>query len=148
MDSRPEVSGEFAERYFAARLYASRWTSASETDKEKSLAQASYLIASAFDFTSDAFEIDASGEIVWHERVMAAVCEEALWLLTRDPTLYPETLTLGLSQGAAGPVSATFDRRYIAPLICEASKRLVGRLGAFDGADDASGSCRSTPLAL
>lgn len=145
--SRPAPSIAWANDYFNARLYADAWNNASETDREKSLTQASFLIAGAFEFYESAYSIDARGAIHWNERALAAVCEEALWLLKRDPTHFPELLGAGISQASASSLSATFDRKALAPLICDAAKNLIGRLGAFEGVEDEPRSCKSTPLA-
>ena len=95
--ARPTVDLAYAETYFAARLYADAWTGANANDKVKALEQASILLAGAVDFAPDACARRDDGTAVWHERALAAVCEEALWLLTRDPTRLPELLTLGFS---------------------------------------------------
>ncbi len=141
---RPNVTLAAATTYFDGRLYADAWTNAEPSDREKALTQASFLVAGAFSFSANAYAVDAYGVTTWHERVIAAVCEEALWLLKRDPTNYPELLTLGLAEGSVASLCAKFDRRFLAPLICDAAKNLVGELGSL--LED--GSCRSTPLAL
>ena len=102
---RLTVALDAAERYFATRLRADLWREASESDKTNALTQASFLISGAFSFYDAAFALDEStGEVVWNARVVAAVCEEALWLLRVDPTEYPEALTLGLAEAGAGGV--------------------------------------------
>lgn len=119
-----------AESYFANRLYADTWDSRSSPDKLKAVSWASKMIAGAFTFTEDAYTIE--GDLVtWHPQIIAAVCEQAAWLLSTDPTKYPELLTLGIAEGNAG-ASAKFDKSFVAPLICEAAKALVGELGAFN----------------
>lgn len=118
-----------AESYFANRLYADTWDLRSSTDRSKAVSWASKMVSSAFTFSDDAYTID--GEIiVWHPQIIAAVCEQSVWCLSTDPTKYPELLTLGISEGNAG-ASAKFDRSFVAPLICDAAKILVGELGVF-----------------
>ena len=142
--ARPTVDLAYAETYFAARLYADAWTGANAGDKVKALEQASILLAGAVDFAPDACARRDDGTAVWHERALAAVCEEALWLLTRDPTRLPELLARGIASGKVGELSATFDRKLLAPLVCDAALQTLGRLGTpVDGA-----SFTSTPLAF
>ena len=142
--ARPTVDLGYAESYFAARLYATAWTDADANDKVKALEQASILLAGAVDFAPDACTRRDDGTAVWHERALAAVCEEALWLLTRDPTRVPELMALGIASGKVGELSATFDRKLLAPLVCDAALQTLGRLGTpVDGA-----SFTSTPLAF
>ncbi|MBR2003883.1 MAG: hypothetical protein IJ991_06850, partial [Thermoguttaceae bacterium] len=119
----------------------------SESDKTNALTQASFLISGAFSFYDAAFALDEStGEVVWNARVVAAVCEEALWLLRVDPTEYPEALTLGLAEAGAGGASAKFDRSFVAPMVCAASKTLVGELGVFRDSNEL-GTAKATPFA-
>lgn len=144
---RLTVALDAAERYFATRLRADLWREASESDKTNALAQASFLISGAFSFYDAAFALDEStGEVVWNARVVAAVCEEALWLLRVDPTEYPEALTLGLAEAGAGGASAKFDRSFVAPMVCAASKTLVGELGVFRDSNEL-GTAKTTPFA-
>lgn len=141
---RPTVTLDIADNYFSSRLYADAWSKAPSEDREKALTQASFIIAGGFSFYQHAYAVDGYGKTHWHERVEAAVCEEALWLLKRDPTDYPELLTLGIAEAKAADLEAKFDRAFAAPLVCPAAKALIGELAAFF--NDAS--CRSTPLAL
>ena len=139
-DVRPVASLNDANEYFADRLYADVWTNASERERERALTQASYLIASAFTFRDDAPRR--------HERVVAALCEEALWLLQRDPTQFPQALALGITRVEVANLAATFDRAQIAPLICYAARRLLTGLADYEPVDDEGGSFAATPLAL
>lgn len=143
---RPTVSLNDAESYFATRLRSDSWSDAAETDKAKALAQASYLISGAFVFTESAWEL-AGDEIVWDDRVIAAICEEAIWLLERDPSEIPEALLTGILSASAGSVSATFDKTHVVPWICPTAKILIGDLGAFIG-DGGEGDARATVLPL
>ncbi|MBQ9873737.1 MAG: hypothetical protein IJM30_04685 [Thermoguttaceae bacterium] len=144
---RPTVSLDEASALFANRLYAEPWFAASEDDRRKALEWASRLISGAFLFSTSAFRTDSSGAVVWSERVSIAVCEEALWLLKRDPTEIPELLTLGVASASVASLSATLDRSFVAPLICDAAKRAIGNLGEFVAIVE-GGTCASTPLAI
>lgn len=144
---RPTVSINDAESYFASRLRSEIWDAADEGSKTRALAQASFLISGAFVFSSNACEQDENGAVVWHERVIAAVCEEAHWLLSRDPSEIPDALFQGVASASAGGASATFDKSFVIPWICPIAKTLVGDLGTLIDSDDDS-RVRSAPLPL
>ena len=133
------VSPEYAESYFANRLHADAWISASETDKGKALSWSAAVIQNACVWNEGAWTEEG-----WHEAVRYAVCEEALWLLKVDPTEYPAILTKGLVSGNVGSVSGTFSRDMVAPLVCAAARALIGELGTFN--DDGLGTVRSAML--
>lgn len=133
------VSLESAEVYFANRLHASAWLSASEEDKSKALAWGAAIIRNAFVWSDEAYT-----EETWADAVHFAVCEEAIWLLKLDPTEYPAILTKGLVSGSVGSVNATFSKEMIAPLVCLAAKSLIGDLGTLN--DDGYGTITSTML--
>lgn len=147
MTSRPNVSLGDAESYFASRLRSDLWNAADEEIKRQALAQASLLISGAFTFFDGAFSTDEQGVTTWDDRVVAAVCEEAVWLLAKDPADVPDALFNGLVSASAGAVSATFDKSFVRPWICEAAKTLIGDLGAFLG-DESTGSLRVSQLAM
>lgn len=131
----PELTVEIsdAESYFANRLYADTWGSRSSTDKQKAVVWASKMLDGAFTFSDDAYSVE-DNVVTWHPQIIAAVCEQAAWCLAIDPTKYPKLLTLGISEGNAG-ASGKFDKSFIAPLICEAAKTLVGDLGTLNNGD-------------
>ena len=134
MTNAPELKVEFsqAERYFATRLNAKIWEESDEADRSKALSTAQTLISGAFVFAENAYFVDATTNAgTWSPRVVAAVCEEALHLLKCDPTTAPNVLTMGISEAGAGGASAKFDRAFVAPLICDAAKTLIGELGTF-----------------
>lgn len=145
---RPTLTPDEANAYFERRLRADAWASASNVERSQALTQASYLLASAFTFHASAYEDAPDGSRVWHESVLAALCEEALWLLERNPTQFPELLALGVVHAEAAGLAATFDRAYVAPLVCDAAKRLIGRLADFEPVEDEGYSFASTPLAI
>ena len=142
----PTVTLEQAESYFAMRLRSTVWNEASEDDKNKALAQASSLVSAAFILDDSAHGVREDGTIIWNDRIIAAICEESIWLLGHDPSEIPESLFKGISQAAAGSVSATFDKSFVCPWICHAAVLLVGDLGVYLGDDD--GSVKTTLLAM
>lgn len=148
MTPRLEVSVTDAENYFAKRLRATTWNAADTTQKSQALTQASFLVSGAFVFYDSAFSIQDDGEtVVWDDQIVAAVCEEALWLLSHDPDAIPDALFKGISQASAGSVSATFDRDFVCPWICKTARLMVGDLGLFLG-DDSEGSVKTSLLAM
>ena len=105
-------------------------------------------MSSAFVFSSEAYEIDSvTRSVIWNKRIISAVCEEALWLLSHDPSNMPEALFQGVSSANAGNVSATFDKSFVLPWICPVSRTLVGSLGTFIAGDDNS-YVHSNPMSL
>lgn|GEM_PF-2830176 len=142
------VELEDAEAYFNTRMQADAWNAADDATKTRALGQASFLISGAFVFSDSAYTIDAeTGEAYWNTRIIAAVSEEALWLLTRDPSQLPDALFKGIVSASAGSVSATFDKSFVLPWICPVAKTLIGDLGTLvDGEEDSW--VKSKPLAL
>lgn len=147
MTPRPDVSLEDAEQYFAERLRATTWNAADASQKTQALTMASFLISGAFVLYDSAFSIQEDGDVIWDDRITAAVCEEANWLLGHDPDAVPAALFNGISQASAGAVSATFDKAFVCPWICSAARLMVGDLGLFLG-DDTEGSAKTTLLAM
>lgn len=141
------ISLEQANEYFANRLRSDAWTAATETAKTQALAQATLLIGGAFVFGFSAYETTPDGATVWHERVRAAVCEEALWLLERDPSDIPTALFQGLASASASGASATFDKKFVIPWVCPVARTLVGELGTLVDSEDNS-YVRTTLLKL
>ena len=118
------VSLEWAVDYFAmSRPKAKEWDIFDDADRLRYLNWATMLIKSAFVFDSDI-------EVENDDRIKIAVCEQALYLMRR-PDEYPEALTKGIASASAGPVSATFSKDFIAPLICEEAKLSVAEIGTF-----------------
>ncbi len=142
---RPTVSIDEADNYFSSVLHSEDWNVTRE-QKEQALTYASVIISSAFEFSSEAYQTDDNGEIIWSDPIKAAVFEEARYLLMRNPAEIPAGLLNGISQASAGSVSATFDWSFVLPWICGAAKTLVGSLGTFIA--DGSGYCRSQLLAM
>lgn len=147
MTPRLEVSLADAETYFANRLRTTTWDEADATQKSQALTQASFLVSGAFVLYDSAFSIQDDGTVIWNDQIIAAVCEQALWLLSHDPDAIPESLFKGISQASAGSVSATFDRDFVCPWICKTARLMVGDLGLFLG-DDSEGSARTSLLAM
>ena len=133
---RPELKIEFedAEAYFGGRLHSGAWVDAGYADQRKAIGWAARILDGAYAWRDGACDVYADGSVLWDRRIIAAVCEQAIWLLKTDPTHYPELLTLGIAEGAAG-ASAKFDRSFVAPLICDAAKALIGDIGILIGSD-------------
>ena len=143
-----DVPLDEANEYFGLRLNTTVWDNANDEMRKQALSQAGMLISSAFVFSQDAYEIDPkTGSVVWNSQIISAVCEEALWLLSHDPSNIPEALFQGVSSANAGNVSATFDKSFVLPWICPVSRTLVGSLGTFIAGDDDS-YVHSNPMSL
>jgi hypothetical protein len=122
----PLVTLDWATDYFDNfRPKADEWVDAGDAIRQQYLGWASVLIKSAFVFRADV-------EIEDNDRVRVATCEQALWLMRRKD-VYPEVLTNGIVSASAGAVSATFSKDFIAPLICEEAKLVIGEMGNFIG---------------
>lgn len=147
MTIRPNVSLEQAEQYFASRLHADAWNNADNSTKSKALTQAAFLLSGAFVFNDGAYVVSEESEITWDDRIVGGVCEEALWLLQKDPNEIPTSLFNGISSASAGSVSATFDKSFVIPWICEQVKILIGDLGTFV-ADDSEARVETSLLSL
>ena len=143
--ARPKVELSYADAYFANRLYASAWDAAPQEERAKALRQAELYVDAAFEFRPSAYTIEPSGAIRWHERVLAAVCEEALSILQRDPAQVPSALTHGIASASVANLSVVFDSEFVAPTLCKAAERLVGNLGI---PQTGSNDFASTPLAF
>lgn len=143
----PELSAtlEDAEAYFGARLRADAWQSATADDKRRALAQAAMALDAACEFSEDAWRVKENGDVVWRPRIVAAICEQALWTLEYHDGATETLAALGVTRASVGGISATFDRARAEAFVCEAARSLVGRLGTFDSLD---GGITSTPLAL
>ena len=76
-----------AESYFATRLRADAWRAATVDERSQALALAVALLEAACRFEPDATTYDARGNPTWRPRIVAAFCEEALWLLQRTEPL-------------------------------------------------------------
>ena len=146
--TRPTRALDDANAYFAARGRADAWFDATEAERRGALEQASMLLGAAFRFRDDARELNAVGELVWREEILAALCEEALWLLRCDPTQPSKLAALGATSVKIGELAAQFDRADAARVICEAAKILVGERGELVANDSPIDSFASTPLAL
>jgi len=103
------VTLDWADNWFTtSRPKSDEWTNTEPEERQKYLNWSLTLIRTLFVFPND---FDSA-----NETVKVAVCEQALWLLRRTDE-YPPALTQGLSQAAAGSLSATFDKSFIAPLV-------------------------------
>ena len=133
-----------ADAYFETRPRSDAWRDATELEKTRALAYAALVLDACFEF-SDAARYE-SGE--WRPRIVAAVCEQALWILTRKDGGAERLASLGVTSASVAGISATFDRREASALVCDAARRLIGRLGRFVPLDEGGGEITSTPLAL
>ena len=119
---QPLVSLEWATEYFiTSRPKSDEWDAADDVERQQYLGWASERIKSAFKFNADV-------DIYDNDRVRAATCVQALYLM-QTPAEYPDVLTKGIVSASAGVVSATFSKDFVAPLICEEAKLLIGELG-------------------
>ena len=137
---------EWAETYFANRLYSSAWSTATGTDKPNALTMATNMVLSCFSFTADAFFLNDDEEEDCVDAIKRGICEQAIHLLKMDPTEYPELLTMGITSAGASGASATFDRAMITPYICRATKQMIGEYG--DYLDSENGNSTVTSHAL
>jgi hypothetical protein len=121
---QPLVTLEWAVEYFAtSRPKADEWDTADDVVRQQFLGWASVLVDSAFTF-------HAGVNIYEDDRVRAAVCEQALWLMRRKEE-YPEVLTNGIVSASVGAVSATFSKDFVAPLIGEMTKMTLAKIAYF-----------------
>ena len=144
MDTRPSVDLVDANEYFTSRLRSNHWNDSEDSVKLQALSQASFLVSGAFELNDKSY-IVKDNKIIWNERIKAAICEEAIWLLKHDPSAIPEALFNGMSNASVGGVSVTFDKSFICPWICNATKTLIGDLGFFLGDE---GSLQVSQLSL
>ena len=150
MAETPELcaSLEEAEAYFAARPQSVAWSRAGDDEKRRALAHAALVLDSACQFTSDALYVAADGVRKWRPRIVAALCEQALWSLLHSGGAAESFVALGVSRAEIAGIAASFRANDSTTLVCTMARRLIGRLGSFDSLDDGGGSIASTPLAL
>ncbi|GHT43392.1 hypothetical protein FACS189443_7020 [Planctomycetales bacterium] len=115
------VTMEWADEWFlTSRPQSEEWTAADSATRQQYLNWASSLIRTMFIFPAN-FDFD-------NDTVRISTCEQALWLMRRTDA-YPELLTMGLSQASAGPLSVTFDKSFVAPLIADLIIPMLGEMG-------------------
>ena len=105
------------------RPKSDEWDATDNAERYKYLNWASTLIKSAFAF-------HANVEVDNNEKVRVAVCEQALWLMRRTDQ-YPDVLTKGIVNASVGPMSTTFSKDFIAPLICQEVKLILAEIATF-----------------
>ncbi len=118
------ISVADADTYFGARLYATTWTGAASTDKEKALRMAAKALdrESYVGIISDPNQVqawprtggaDLEGRIIdaaaIPQAIIDAQCELALRYLIEDPT--DDSGTLGVRSINAGGVAISYDGR-------------------------------------
>lgn len=127
-DSNTYVTLADAETYFESRLYGSSWTSATDDNKNRSLAMATRMLDDLFRFQgckltsaqalrwprSSVYDID--GYYVSSEAIPTpleeAACEQALELLKSDVTTQPELLSQGFKKAKVGPLEVEADLSF------------------------------------
>lgn len=127
------VTLEEAVIYFeTSRPYKELWDAADDSRRLLFLNWSSDVLLMSFRFRDDVLQAERDpGRSTG--RLKKAVCELTLHLMQRDPTKELALLTKGLSRASAGPLSATFDKRFVATLVPDHVKQLVGDLGEFIG---------------
>jgi hypothetical protein len=119
-DSNTYISLASANTYFESRLNVTNWTSASDDEKNRSLAMATRMLDDLYNFQgckltaaaalrwprSNVYDID--GYYVSSEAIPTAVeeatCEQALELLKSDITSTPTLLSQGFEEAQVGPL--------------------------------------------
>ena len=141
-----ELGLQWADSYFSNRFSATVWNATSEEGRQKALNSASLIIDAMFTFPEGTFFVDANGLDLTSVRIRAAIAEQANWLLSVDPTVYPSVLTLGLASAGAAGASMSTDRTMLAPLVSNTAKSLIGSLGTFYDASGENITITSFPL--
>lgn len=139
-----EISLQQAQNYFENRVHAETWNAAQPLTQQKALAWACQIIEALFEPSSKKFSVYEANNARIPAAYIAAVCEQALWVLRLDPAVYPESLIQGIASASASGASATFSRQFVAPLLCPTSRALLTKIG-FCHTDDI-GSIDSTTL--
>ena len=121
---------EYADEYFAGRLYAESWEQADESTKEKALKQATKIIdrqplkgRKATDTQELAFPRYPDTEIP--EAVKEACCEEALALLERGNSQRRKLQQEGVQSFSLGNMSETFATGAGKGLLSQEAKELL-----------------------
>lgn len=137
---------DWADAYCSNRLYTDKWESADAAKRTQAVCMATKMILASFDFADGAFYVNDAGEDDSIDAVKNGIVEQAIYLLSIDPTKVNELLTMGLASGSASGASATFSREFIAPLVCDAAKSAIGNYGVFR--DHTGGSTRVESYSL
>ncbi|MDO5565901.1 MAG: hypothetical protein Q4G59_04530 [Planctomycetia bacterium] len=139
-----DISLQQANTYFSNRVHAETWSTAQPQTQQKAITWACQLIDGLFEPSPSAFPKDEANNTIVPTSYIAAVCEQALWVLRLDPAIYPEALIQGIASAAAAGASVTFSRQFITPLLCPAAQCLLSKIGTCH--TDAIGSIDSTTL--
>lgn len=140
------VTLEEAVNYFAARMYSAAWDAATSGDKEASLLQATRMLDENFFWAGEVTVggqdlrwprtgiYDMDGQIIASDLIPQAIknatCEQALYLLTLDPTQKPSLTMQGFKTASAGNLSVEADRNMIPDLIAPMAFQCIGLLGS------------------
>lgn len=74
------------------------------------------------------------------QKVKDAVCEQAIYLLSLDPTQKPKAAQKGLRSGSLGTMNATFDSDMRPDLLCQAAIAALAGLGSPLGSATVGGA--------
>ena len=145
----PTASLDDANRYFETRPRASAWFQTDAQERENALRFAALTLDAACRFTDDAYDFDSEGGRVWHELVIAALCEQALWTLTQATSGGNAIRALGISHASVAGASVRFDgNAAIYDELAPIAKRLLAGRAVLTSRELSDGTISSTPLAL
>ena len=149
MTTRPTATLDEANRYFGTRPRADAWFQSDEAEREKALQFASLTLDAACRFSDEAYDVDSVGRVLWRERVIPALCEQALWTLTQETSGRDAIRALGISQATVAGASVRFEASAansyeLAPI----AKRLLAGCAVFTSQELGDGTISSTHLAL
>jgi len=136
-----------AETYFEKRLHSDDWDDATDAQKNEALAMSARMIDGMYDFvgtimtTTQALRwprgnvYDIDGRYLTPTEIPSPIanaqCEQALYLLSTDPTALPAILSQGIKRAKIGPLeveaSMSFQPKQMAPNTTWA----VGSLGSL-----------------
>jgi hypothetical protein len=127
-DSNTYITLADANTYFESRLYGTTWTSATDDNKNRSLAMATRMLDDLFVFQGDKLTCaqalrwtrsgvyDIDGCYVATDAIPTpieeATCEQALELLKSDVTTQPELLAKGFKKAKVGPLEVEADLSF------------------------------------
>lgn len=137
---------EWVETYFSNRLYSDNWNNADSTNKSQSVVMATNMVLASFDFVDDSFFINDDNEEDCLDQIKNGICEQAIYLLSIDPTAVNELLTMGMASGSAAGASATFSKELVAQLICDSAKMAIGEYGSFVDYSGSGSRCENYSL--
>ncbi len=137
--------------YFSNRPFASSWIEASNDLKTKCLSWSEIILDSAFTWSHNAFNIDISGNIIAHEKIKNAVCEQALWLLEKNNSAEIPFFQKELESVSLNGISVKFSQNInsltqIDKLLSFSAVLLIGNLGILKKENRENGTILSSML--